>query len=55
MKSNRKLIEESILFAVDNLFHKIQNTESAESCMVYAKAIKDCGEAFALVHYRKMK
>ena len=54
MKSTRKMIEESILFAIEKLSTRIQNTEDAETRFVDAQTIKELAEAYDLVHYGKI-
>lgn len=55
MKTTRKMIEESILFAIDKLSTKIQNTEDAEIRFIDAQTIKQLAEAYELVHYGKIE
>lgn len=53
MKTTRKMIEQSILFAIDKLSTRIQNTENAELSFIDAQTIKELAEAYDLVHYGK--
>lgn len=54
MKTTRKMIEQSILFAIDKLSTRIQTTENAELSFVDAQTIKELAEAYDLVHYGKI-
>ena len=54
MRTTRKMIEESILFAIEKLSTRIQNTEDAETRFVDAQTIKELAEAYDLVHYGKI-
>ena len=54
MKTTRKMIEESILFAIETLSTRIQNTADAETRFVDAQTIKELAEAYDLVHYGKI-
>ena len=55
MKSTRKMIEQSILFAIAKLSNDIQTTEhDAETRFVDAQTIKELAEAYDLVHYGKI-
>lgn len=49
----KKLIEESILLAIDSISEDIQRTADEEEIKVYAESIKMLAEAYDIVHRGK--
>ncbi len=52
-KSTKKLIEESILLAIDSLSENIQRSSMEEENAINAHSIKALAEAYYLVHRGK--
>ena len=52
-KSNKHMIEESIMLAIDSVSEDIQETMNTEDNKIRAEAIKTLAEAYDIVHRGK--
>ena len=54
MNTTKKMIEQSIMFAIDELSQKIQNRQcDTEECFRISVTIKSLAEAYDIVHRGK--
>lgn len=52
-RNRKRMIEESIMFAIDSISEDIQKTTNEEENKIRADAIKVLAEAYDIVHRRK--